>query len=195
MDSSGLVCNNLIVGGGTSGTLVYGATAGALTVSGSVTVNTGASFNAGASALTTHTLAVGGTSTTVSAGSITNNGTFDMNTTASANVTFGGNINGTLSGSGTPFDFFSITLNKGTTSAPMLDVTSVITMFNDTNFDHSPCPHQRYFSFVERVEHHTDWRNSESLARQQGDLWLNNAGAIYNSGSAGSPDCDGRIEN
>ncbi len=26
MDSSGLVCNNLIVGGGTSGTLVYGAT-------------------------------------------------------------------------------------------------------------------------------------------------------------------------
>src|SRR5207249_1856795 len=128
LNAAGLVCNNLIVGGGASGTLQYDATtASALTVSGSLNVNSGASFTAGSGVLTTHTLMVGGTSTTVSSGSITNNGTFDMNTTASANVTFAGNINGMLSGSGGTFDFFSITVNKGTTTAAILDVTSVIT--------------------------------------------------------------------
>ncbi len=155
-------------------------------------MNTGASFDAGASALTTHTLAVGGTSTTVSAGSITNNGTFDMNTTASANVTFGGNINGTLSGSGTPFDFFSITLNKGTTSAPMLDVTSVITMSTVSTSTNRLVLTSGTFRLSSATSI-TPIGGTQTVCAAPGRLWLNNAGAIYSAGSAGSPTVTGEL--
>ncbi|HKP11240.1 MAG TPA: fibronectin type III domain-containing protein, partial [Blastocatellia bacterium] len=193
LDATGLACNNLTVGGGTSGALQYAlATAAALTVNGSVTVNSGASFTAGAGVLTTHTLAVGGAAATVSAGSITNNGTFDMNTTASAAVTFGGNISGALSGSGGTFDFFSITLNKGTTSAPMLDVTSPITMSTVSTSTNRLVLTSGTFR-LSSASSITPIGGSQTVCAAAGRLWLNNAGAVYNSGSAGSPTVTGEL--
>jgi hypothetical protein len=108
------VCNNLTVGQGTSGILRYSGIAQAgLIAFNNVSVASGGIFDVAPSNIQTHTLAIGGTPTTGSSGSLTVNGTFDMNQvttpTAGAGVllTFGGQADGTISGSG-PIDFYSI---------------------------------------------------------------------------------------
>jgi len=175
------VCNNLIVGGGASGTLQYdAATAGALTVSGSVTVNGGAGFNCGSGVLTTHTLTVGGTSTTVSSGSITNNGTFDMNTTASANVTFAGNINGMLSGAAQRRFLFNHPQQGHYTSAdPGCDQRHHYG--SGLDFDEPSGSQQRPFR-LSSASNITPIGGPQTVCAAAGRLWLNNAGAVYNSG-------------
>jgi hypothetical protein len=137
-------------------------------------------------------LTVGGTSTTVSSGSITNNGTFDMNTTASANVTFAGNMNGMLSGAGAPFDFFSITINKGTTTAPILDVTSVITTAAVSTSTNRLVLTNGTFR-LSSASNITPIGGPQTVCAAAGRLWLNNAGAVYNSGFAGSPTVTGEL--
>ena len=204
LDTTALVCNNLTIGGGTSGTLQYQATPLAgLTVNGSITINSGGTFTAGAGVLTTHTLAVGGTASTVSAGSITNNGTFDMNTTAGVTVTFAGNINGTLSGAGATYDFFSITVNKGTTSAPILDVTSVITI-NAPAVAASNLTVTAGTFRLSSASTLTPYFGAATISASAGRLWLNNAAASIQCvgtgttlASAGSPTVTGelRIDN
>jgi hypothetical protein len=76
----------------------------------------------------THSLSIGG--------NITNNGTFDLSNLQGANlykcdVTFTGTQAATISGRGTTTDFYSLTLDKGTSATPVLNVIS--TAFTFTN--------------------------------------------------------------
>lgn len=130
------VCNNLIVGGGTSGTLRFigGVTSATLTVDGDITVNTNATF-------TILNNATGGTrklilgNRTYSNSNLTVNGSFDMNLAGQsfADVEFRGLRNGSISGSGATCDFYSITVNKGTNTEAIIELNRSITMNTPTS--------------------------------------------------------------
>ena len=60
-------------------------------------------------------------------GSLTNNGTFDMNNTGRTHTYFLGTNDETISGSGTPFDFYDLTVDKGTDTTAVLTLQSAIT--------------------------------------------------------------------
>ena len=129
IDTTAGACYALVVGQGFSGILQYRATpAATLNVSHSVYINAGGSFTAGSGILTTHTLTVGVSATTPSPGNIVNNGTLDFFGTAGANITFFGNVNGSVTGTGT-YDFRRITLNKGSVSVnrPTLTINTAFT--------------------------------------------------------------------
>jgi len=88
--------------------------AGDLTISGATDVFTTPSTGT----VTNHSLTVGG--------SLTNNGILDLSTNsgqAGADLTFTGAANNTFGGSGSVTDIRTITLNKGTSSANVLDLT------------------------------------------------------------------------
>ncbi len=102
------------------GTLQFeDTTARTLTVAGNVTVNAGGTLQSGVGGtVITHVLSVGG--------SLTNNGTLDFSTnsnTAGAGITFTGAANATFNGTGATTDIRSITVNKGTSSASVVDVS------------------------------------------------------------------------
>ena len=135
IDVTTATCLNLTVGQGTSGILLYITTpASTLTVNGNATVAAGGTFSAGVGTVTTHILNIGGKQASASGatGSLTVNGTFDMNTTAGVVTNFFGRTDGTLSGTGTTADFFSMVGQKGTTQTAILDVTRVITIASPT---------------------------------------------------------------
>ncbi|MEN8250995.1 MAG: fibronectin type III domain-containing protein, partial [Bacteroidota bacterium] len=106
---SGLVCNDLTVGQGTSGELRYiRNTARDLTVNGNLVINSGAILQVITSSRATHTLNIGG--------NVTNNGTLELNADSNsrciANFT---RLDGhqTVSGSGSTNDFYHINIDKG----------------------------------------------------------------------------------
>jgi hypothetical protein len=122
-------CNNLTVGGGTSGILQFSGTgAYTLTVHGDLTVSAGAQFLRGGT--TTDNVYLGGSNNANGAlkrGNLTVNGTLDFYITAPSNstaLTFFGGQNSTISGSGATCDFYSITVNKGATAAPLYPYVS-----------------------------------------------------------------------
>ena len=115
VDVTTAVALNVTVQSG--GTLQYITTpASTLTVGTNVTVNSGGTITAGAGVLTTHVLSVGG--------NLTNNGTLDLFTTAGVGLTFTGAANNAFSGSGATTDIRTMTLNKGTSNANILEITS-----------------------------------------------------------------------
>lgn len=110
---------DLTVGGGASGTLQFeAATARALTVYNNVTVAAGGLLqSATTGTVTTHNLSVGG--------NLTNNGTLDFSTAtdaAAATITFTGTNDNTFGGTGSVTDIRQITINKGTTNVPVLEL-------------------------------------------------------------------------
>jgi hypothetical protein len=114
------------VGQGASGILEFEqTTARALTVGSNVTVAAGGTLRSNAAGTTTtHNLSVGG--------SLANGGTLDLSTnadTAGAILTFTGAANATFSGAGATTDIRQISMNKGTTPASVLQVTT-------SNFTH-----------------------------------------------------------
>jgi hypothetical protein len=94
-------------------------TARTLTVNSNVLIQAGATFQSNpAGTQTGHILSVGG--------NLINNGTLDFSTnadTAGAGITFTGPANATFSGTGITTDIRLITLNKGTSSASVLEIT------------------------------------------------------------------------
>jgi hypothetical protein len=117
IDSSNAL--NLIVKSG--GILQFEATtARTLTVGGAVTINGGGTFQSNpAGTQTGHVLSVGT--------DLVNNGTLDFSTnanTAGASITFIGAANNTFSGTGATTDIRGITINKGTSSANVLEITT-----------------------------------------------------------------------
>ncbi len=89
--------------------------AGDLTISGATDILTTPSTGA----VTNHTLIIGG--------SLTNNGIFDLSTNsnqAGADLVFTGASNNTFGGSGSVTDIRTITMDKGTSSANLLDLTA-----------------------------------------------------------------------
>ncbi|HEX9988370.1 MAG TPA: fibronectin type III domain-containing protein [Chloroflexia bacterium] len=105
----------------TGGVLQYEATtARTLTVTTSVTVDTGGTFQSAVTGTqVSHVLSVGT--------NLTNNGTLDFSTntdTAGAGITFTGVVSSTFGGTGTTTDIRAITINKGTTSASILELNT-----------------------------------------------------------------------
>lgn len=95
------------------------ATARTLTVIGDVVINNGSFFQSASSGTVTgHILSVGG--------NLTNNGTLDFSTntdTAGAGITFTGATNTTFGGTGATTDIRTIAVNKGTSSASIVELT------------------------------------------------------------------------
>ncbi|HEY6118668.1 MAG TPA: fibronectin type III domain-containing protein [Pyrinomonadaceae bacterium] len=113
------VALNLTVGQGSSGILQFEpTTARTLTTGQSVTINSGAVLqSASTGTVTTHVLSVGG--------NLVNNGVLDFSTnanTAGAGITFTGAANAAFSGSGPTTDIRTIIVNKGTSSASVLEL-------------------------------------------------------------------------
>lgn len=110
---TGTVANITVDASGLGGTLLIGDatnTAINLTITGNVTINSGGTFRVdgdGAGAIT-HTINFGG--------SITNNNVFNLigaSANDRANAVFNGSSLQTLSGTGTTFTFYNLTLNSG----------------------------------------------------------------------------------
>ncbi len=113
-------CNNLTVGQGASGILIFEATtARTLTVGGDLTIASGGQFQSASTGTQTgHSLSI--------AGSITNNGTLDFSTnsnTAAAGITFTGANNTTFSGTGGTTDLKTLTINKGSSATSVLELS------------------------------------------------------------------------
>ncbi|HEY5750368.1 MAG TPA: T9SS type A sorting domain-containing protein [Chryseolinea sp.] len=111
------VNGNLVVN---SGTLQFGNnTAQSIIVDGNVTIASGASFGmAGSGTAATNTLSI--------AGNLVNNGTLDLANTASyvCNTTFTGTANTFITGTGATTDFNILTVDKGTSQTPVLEVNA-----------------------------------------------------------------------
>src|SRR6266404_1744940 len=106
-------------------------TARTLTVGQSVTINSGGTFRTLETGTQTgHVLSVGT--------NLTNNGTLDFSTnanTAGAGITFTGAANNTFSGTGATTDVRTITINKGVSSASILDLTATNFTVQGVNTD------------------------------------------------------------
>src|SRR2546423_217158 len=118
------VALDVTVGQGTSGVLQFDATTvRTLTVGLNVTINSGGTLqSATTGTVTTHTLSVGG--------NLTNNGTLNLSTnanTAAAGLTFTNTTNNTFGGTGATTNIRTLTINKGTSNANILEL-------NPTNF-------------------------------------------------------------
>jgi hypothetical protein len=106
-------------------------TARTLSVGGSVTINSNGTFRSATTGTQTgHLLSV--------AGDITNNGTLDFNTnsdTASATISFVGPNSSTFGGAGATTDVRAITVNKGTSSAPVVELNTSNFTVRDASTD------------------------------------------------------------
>ena len=112
------------VGVQSGATLQYDSTiVSSLTVTQNVTIDSGGTLQSNpAGTVTTHALTVGT--------DLTNNGTLDFSTngnTAAAGITFTGATNNTFGGTGATTDIRTLTVNKGTSNANILEL-------NPTNF-------------------------------------------------------------
>jgi len=126
------VALNVTVGQGATSTLQFEpTTARTLTVGQSVTIASAGLFqSATTGTVTTHVLSVGA--------NLINNGTLDFSTngnTAGASITFIGAANNTFSGTGATTDIRGITINKGTSSANVLEITTSNLMVQGVNTD------------------------------------------------------------
>jgi hypothetical protein len=177
LDVATETCFNLEV----AGTLHYGSTAAAFSVSNDIAVYSGGVFDAGSSSLTTHTLNIGGTATSNVAGNLSNDGTFDMNTSANVGVTFFGALNSGISGSGSTYDFAAVTINKGTSSSAIVDVTAVITMAAPATGQRLTLTNGTFkLSSASTI---TPYNGSSFNTACSGTarLWVNNSGAVINT--------------
>ena len=121
IDVTAAACLSLTVGQGVSGILQYSTTtARTLTVGGDVTIAAGGTFQSATSGtVPNHVLSVGG--------NLTNNGTLDFSTSANsaaAGIVFTGAASNTFSGTGGTTDIRTLTINKGTSSANVLEIST-----------------------------------------------------------------------
>ena len=130
------VNGNLLV---TGGNLQFmNGTAQTLQIDGNIAISSGASFTiAGTGAAATNILSI--------EGNLVNNGTLDLSNTASyvCNTTFTGSSNSSITGTGSVTDFNILTVSKGTSQTPVLEVnasaftlsgTTVPLVLNDGTF-------------------------------------------------------------
>jgi hypothetical protein len=130
IDTTPITVNSLTV----DGTLQYDATLRALTVTTNVSISPGGTLQTNtAGAQTGHTLTVGG--------NLTNNGTLDLSTSANtsgARLTFTGAASNTFSGTGLTTDLRTLTINKGTSNANILEITTSTLSVQGTVVDGTP---------------------------------------------------------
>ena len=133
--ASAATCASLTVGQGVSGVLQFETTtARTLTVGGDVTIAVGGTFQSATTGTQTgHVLSL--------SGNLTNNGTLDFSTnanTAAAGITFTGATSNTFSGTGSVTDIRTLTINKGTSSANVLEITTSNFTVQGTSTDGTP---------------------------------------------------------
>lgn len=116
IDTAGAVAGNVTVN--PSAFLKFGENgAFKLTVASNVTIDAGGTFSTGGGNANQHILSV--------TGNLTNNGTLDFSTNnnqAAAAIVFTGASSNTFGGSGAVTDVFTITINKGSSAANILDL-------------------------------------------------------------------------
>ncbi|HBO74690.1 MAG TPA: hypothetical protein DD653_08400 [Marinilabiliales bacterium] len=188
IDNTSAVCNNLIVGQGSSGVLQFiGGTANAaLTTDGDVTVSAGGTFDVNTGATSgTRTLVIGNRQ--YSNSNLTVNGDLDMyiGSTACAGVEFKGLADGSISGSGSTCDFYTLTVNKGTSTTAILDVTREITIESPTSAGNRLVLTNGTFK-LSSASTISPYYGSTTLVSSTGRLWLNHSGATIQCVNAGT---------
>jgi hypothetical protein len=176
-----LTSGNLLV----NGTLVYNSTTvSALTVSGIVTVSGTGSFTSPTSGIvTTHTLSI--------SNDLDVNGTFNMNvfSTAAVAVTFTGAANDSIWGAGS-INFYSLTVNKGTTITPILEVsrlTPITITIPAATVNTMPVVNGTLkISSASTLSTYYNYTPGTPVCTATGRLWLNNAAAVVQSVNAGT---------
>jgi hypothetical protein len=170
------ICNNLIIGQGTSGVLSIGNNNTARTVitNGNVTINAGGTFSVNPASNTTHNISF--------PGNIANNGRLNFAPDANSlcNATFTKNGNQAISGTGTLTSFNLAILNMGTSINNTLDIqtpnfiapTNFLTL-NSGTFKLSTTGASNLTPFT-----------VNAIIPQKGGIWLNSAlSTISNGGS------------
>jgi len=170
LDANG-AAKSLTVGKGTSGQLTVGnnGTARSLAIGANLTVNSGATMTIGATAAT-HTMTIGG--------NVVNNGALNLAPAANrvCDVTFNKNGNQTISGTGATTNFDKITLNMGSSSSNVLNVTS-------TNFSVTPTNFLTLTNGTFKLSTAatvTPFTGNVTIPLSAG-LWVNNAGATVST--------------
>jgi hypothetical protein len=180
------------------GTLQFeDVTARTLTVGQSVTINSGGFLtSAPTGTVTTHVLSVGA--------DLTNNGTLDFSTngnTSGAGITFTGAGNNTFGGNGATTNIRTLTINKGSSSANILEIITSTLTVQGTTTDGAPMAFLSLingtlklsgnFTLTGRVFTSTGYTISATTG-----FWLNNPNFVV-AGQNGSPTNSGllRISN
>jgi len=114
------ISENLLVRGASTGNTTFTLTSGAnhnFTVNGDVTVGSNGNFDVQNSGSNVHNIII--------SGDLANGGGVDFTSGGTvADVTFNSSINRTITGGGSPFSFNNLTLDKGTDTLSVLDVTA-----------------------------------------------------------------------
>lgn len=171
------------------GVVVYDAAiASTLTVGSAVTIDAGGSINAPASGIvTTHVLSVGG--------NLLNNGTLDLSTnanTAAAGLVFTNPGSNSFSGAGATTDVRTLTINKGTSSANVLELSTTNFTVQGASVDSPTMAFLTLTNGTLKVSGAFTFagRFFAGVAAYSipatGGFWLNNANVTV-SGQAGSP--------
>jgi len=184
-----LTMNSLTV----NGTLEYDATLRAVTVTTNVYIAPGGTLQTNpAGAQTGHTLSVGG--------NLTNDGTLDLSTSANtsgARLTFTGAASNTFSGVGATTDLRTLTINKGTSQANILEITTAALSVQGTVVDGTPMAFLTItngtlkmsgsFAFAGRT-----FTSGSFSIPANGGFWLNNPNYTV-SAASGNPTVNGLL--
>ncbi len=187
---------NLTVGQGASGILEYEAlNARTVTITGDVTIAAGAIFRSAVSGtITTHVLSA--------AGNITNGGTMDFSTngnTAGTEIVFTGAANTNFTGTGTATDVYAITVNKGTSAASVVELSTAAFSFQGSSS--TPGFVQSFLNIVNgtfkisgtfTMDNGVFTGTGTYIVPSTGGFWLNNPNFIVN-GRGGDVEIDGTL--
>ena len=192
LDTLGLVCNNLTIGQGSTGSLEYtSAQAADLHVYGDLSLSSGASFISGPGSISAHTLEIGASATNGIAGNLANNGgTFNMKSGGNTvETTFYGSLYSSISGS--QCDFSDLTVSKGGDATSTLEVLAPITLRAATT-DKSLNLNSGTLK-ITSASNITPWGGNQTIIPLTSSLILNNPSCVLNVGGAGSPKISGQL--
>jgi hypothetical protein len=176
-----------------NGTLQYDATARTIRVTTNVSIAPGGTLQTNTTgAQTNHNLSVGG--------NLTNDGTLDLSTSANtsgARLTFTGAASNTFSGAGTTTNLRTLTINKGTSKANVLEITTSALSIQGTVVDGTPMAFLTItngtlkisgsFAFAGRT-----FTSGTYTIPANGGFWLNNPNYIV-SAASGNPTVNGLL--
>ena len=187
IDTTPITVNSLTV----NGTLEYDATLRAVTVTTNVSIAPGGTLQTNtAGAQTGHTLTVGG--------NLTNDGTLDLSTSANtsgARLTFTGAASNTFGGTGATTDLRTLTINKGTSNANILEITTSALSVQGTVVDGTPMAYLTITNGTLKISGAFVFAGRTFTAAAfsipaTGGFWLNNPNYTV-SGQNGSPTLTG----
>ena len=187
INTTPITMNSLTV----NGTLEYDAVLRAVTVTTHVSIAPGGTLQTNTTGVQTgHTLTVGG--------NLTNDGTLDLSTSANtsgARLTFTGATSNTFGGTGLTTDLRTLTINKGTSKANVLEITTSVLSVQGTVVDGTPMAYLTItngtlkisgtFAFAGRT-----FSSAGYSIPATGGFWLNNPNYTV-TGQAGSASLGG----